>query len=307
VRLYDRAYAAEIVAVRAQAGQRQKMYWPVVAFDVAGVTREVVANSGSNSLLANVPGTKLTVFADPATPENILLARDWWMLCVVALFLVGCGAPFIAMGLEDLRFNMRTAMMALVGLGVLAYMAFPIAKPFFDGSDALAKAREAFRAKKASRHELANMSERDIAEALATQRRQARLSAPLIGVVGAAILGVGVYWYQNDNTFIAAALAAEGTVLRNEVDTGGETSMYHAVVEFTDAAGNVVTHRDTTGQSNPSFEPGDKVTMLYAREDSSRAMIDRGRWNLLWPILVMAAGALLIAAAIRTNALAGRT
>ena len=306
VRLYDSAYAAEIVAVRAQAGSRQKMYWPVVAFDVAGVRREVAANSGSNSLFGNVPGTKLTVFADPASPENVLLARDWWMLCVVALFLVGCGIPFIAMGLADLRFNMRTVMVALVGLGVLAYMAFPYVKPFFDGGDALAKAREAFRAKQACRHELATMSESEIAEALATQRRQARFSAPLIGLIGAAFLGAGVYWYQNDDAFIASALVAEGTVLRNEVDAGGETPMYHAVVEFTDAAGNTATHRDATGHSDPAFEPGEKVTVLYAPTDSNRAMIDRGRWNLLWPVLVVAAGLLLIAAGVHAHALARR-
>jgi hypothetical protein len=305
VRLYGRVYAAEIVAVRAQAEQKQKMYWPVVAFDAAGVRREIAANSGSNSLLANAPGTKLTVIADPATPDSVLLARDWWVLCVVAVFCAGCGAPFIAMGLEHLRFNMRTVMVALVGFGVIASMAVPIVRPFFDGSgDMLAKARQAFRAKQAGRRELATMSEREIAEALATQRRQARIAAPLIVLVGAVSLGGGVYWYQNDSAFIASAVSAQGTVLRNDVDTGGETPMYHAVVEFTDAGGNVVTHRDTTGHSDPSFEPGEKVTVLYAPTDSNRAMIDRGRWNLLWPMLVVAAGLLLIAAGVRTHTLA---
>jgi hypothetical protein len=113
--------------------------------------------------------------------------------------------------------------------------------------------------------------------------------------VGAAMLIAGCFWYQSTMTFVASALTAEGVVLRNEEsDSSDSAPSYHAVVAFTDQSGRRITYRDSIGSSPPMYSTGDKVRVLYAPADSSSAMIDRGMWDWLVPLLIGGAGALML-------------
>jgi hypothetical protein len=64
---------------------------------------------------------------------------------------------------------------------------------------------------------------------------------------------------------------------------------------FTSESGNAVRFRDHTGSNPPSYRIGDRVLVLYLAHDSQSAMIDRGVWNWVAPVLVVLVGTLLIA------------
>lgn len=296
-----RCYDGEIVAVRAET--KRQMFWPVIAYaDAQGARHEANANSGSNSIIANMPGRKVAVLVSHTLNDAVMLVRDWWMLLAVAGFLVACAVPFLYAGMSDLRFNTPTALVAAAAAASMTWK-FVNALRKATGNASFQAAREAFLARRKAQAGMARLCAADIEAVAATERKQNTASAPLTAFVGAALLLSGAYWYQSDSAFAASASAAEGTVIGNEVKADSEgTLLNHAVVRFTDAAGNVVEHRDRTGTSPALYRQGDKVTILYAPTDSARAMIDHGVWSKLWPTLVILAGAALLAFGIRSYA-----
>lgn len=296
-----RRYDGEIVAVRAEA--KREMFWPVIAYaDGQGARHEANANSGSNSIIANMPGRKVAVLVSRTLNDAVMLMRDWWMLLAVAAFMIACGVPFLYAGMSDLNFNTPTALVAVAAAAAMTWK-FVNALRTATGNASRQAARDAFLTRRKAQAEMARLSIADIEAVAASQRKQNTSSAPLIALVGAAFLLSGVYWYQSDSAFAASASAAEGTVIGSEVKADSEgTLLHHAIVRFTDAAGNVVEHRDRTGTSPALYRQGDKVTILYAPADPARAMIDHGVWNKLWPTLVMLVGAALLAFGARTYA-----
>jgi len=298
VRATERAYTGQIVGVRTE-GPGRNMYWPLVAYtDGQGVRHEALANSGSSLIGANAPGKKVTVFADPAAPDALMIARDWWLLLALGLFLLAVGSPFIAAGLEALHFNFRTALVALALAGYVGFKLFRLVHPFLDARKAggWTAAREAFMAKVAQRQALQPLAAADIAALGAKQSKQAAAVLPVLVVVGAAILIGGGIWFERQRTFLNHAIAAAGTVLRNEASDGADgDETYHAVVAFTDRNGRAVTYRDSLGTSPPWFSTGDKVKIFYLPEDPARAEIDRGIWNWLVSLLIAAFGGALLA------------
>ncbi len=298
VRATETAYTGQIVSVRTE-GPGKNMYWPVVAYtDAQGTRHEALANSGSSLIGGNVPGKKVTVFAAPSAPDALMIARDWWLLFALGLFLLAVGSPFIAAGFESLHFNFRTGLVALAFAGYVGFKLFRLVHPILDARKAggWSAVREAFTAKIAQRQTMQPVSDAELATVGGTQSKQFAAMLPLLLVVGAALLIGGGYWFEHQSAFLASALSADGVVLRNEESESSDGKpSYHAVVAFTDRAGHGVTHRDAVGTEPPSFSTGDKVRVYYSAGDSSRAEIDRGIWNLLVPLLIAAFGGLLLA------------
>jgi hypothetical protein len=297
VRATERAYTGQIVSMRTE-GPGKNMYWPVVAYtDGQGQRHEALANSGSSLIGGNVPGRKVTVFAAPSAPDALMIARDLWILLALGLFLLAVGSPFIAVGFEMLHFNFRTALVALALAGYVGFKLFRLVHPFLDARKAggWTAARDAFMARAAQRQAMQPVSAAEIAALGATQSKQFAAALPLLVIVGAALLIGGGFWYERQSAFLSTAIAADGVVLRNEAsdDSDGKIT-YHAVVSFTDSTERRVTFHDGVGTSPPSFSTGDKVRVLYLRQDASRAEIDRGMWNWLVPLLIAGFGGLLL-------------
>ncbi|MBI1210329.1 MAG: DUF3592 domain-containing protein [Alphaproteobacteria bacterium] len=300
VRIAERQYQAQIVGVRTDK-PGSKMYWPLVAYtDTSGTRREVVANSGSSRIVGHTPGTKVTIFAAPSAPDAVMLEGDWWIVFVFGAIFAALGAPFLGLGFSMLHWTSGTA---LVVLALAAYGAWKLRGlvPLLVSArqNGFAETRKAFLTRRKDRSHPVALSAKQIDAAVAAQTKQLSYARPLLMAVGAALMIGGGFWLQSTAAFVAKALEAEGTVLRNEEsDTSDASPSYHAVVAFTDQSGRKVVYRDTIGSSPPMYATGDKVKVLYSPAESSSAMIDRGIWKWLVPLVIVAAGLLFFTAGV---------
>ena len=297
VRVTERAYQGQIIGVRTDA-PGQKMYWPLVAYsDERGVRHEVVANSGSSALAGAARGTTVTIFADRTDPASVMLQRDWWILLVLGLFLAAVGAPFIAAGAATLHWTRGTALVLLACAVWGGWKLYNLAPAILAArKNGWAETRKAFMERHSRARHTVAVSDDEISAVLAAETQQTKYALPLLMLFGAGLLIGGALWLRSSEAFIETALAADGVVLRNEEsDSSDDTPSYHAVVEFTDRAGNRIAYTDSVGSSPPMYSTGDKVRVFYAPDKSSNAMIDRGFWNWLVPLAVALAGAGLLA------------
>ena len=298
VRFSERVYQAQIVGVRTNA-PGEKMYWPLIAYtDESGKRHEVTANGGSSLLGSAKPGTKVEIYAGAGDPTSVMLRRDWWVLVTVGLILLGAGSPFIAVGASTLHWTRATA---LVILSLAAYGAWKLYGfwPTFAEArkNGWAATRKAFLERRKDNQHTVIVTDAEIGAITAREAKQQVWAKPIVLAVGVALLIGGGFWLQSTRDFMAKALSADGTVLRNEEsDSSDDSPSYHAVIDFTDQSGRTITYTDSVGSSPPMYSTGDKVTVLYDPLDSASAMIDRGIWNWLVPLLIAALGALLAGA-----------
>ncbi len=301
VRLRERSYRGEIVADRKE-GSGQAMYWPVVAYsDEHGQRHEAVANSRSSLLSGQVPGTRVTLFADPAKPDSPMLARDWWLLSAAGAIVLAVGYPFIHLGLKGLHFNWTTA---LVAAGISVYLAariFRFVHPLLDARKSWklnAAPYVSLRDKQEQRQNLPIVTDNEIAAAKLAHAKWISSARPVAMVLGLALFAGGGFWFAHQISFLHAAVTTLGEVVRNDTTQDNGSYSYHAVVLFTDRDGRRILYRDPVGTSPPWYGEGDRVKVLYLAREPSRIMLDRGVWNWLVSVLVASAGALLFAAGL---------
>jgi len=296
VRVRESVYQGEVVAVRKDGCNE---YWPVLAYtDTKGARHEALANSGSSQISGRVPGTRVRLLANPASPDSPMMLRDWWGLVVIGVFPLGVGYPFIHAGLRDLHFDWITIG---VGAAIAAWIAqklFRFVHPLLDArkSGAAMLAQRAFmQAKQQSREALPLVSAGDVATVQATQSRQMASARPYLTAIGLALFLGGGFWLAHQSIFLSQAVSAPGVVIRNDVSEGGGNSSdsFHAVVRFTGEDGRTVLYRDSVGTSPPWYREGDRVGVLYLPNKPSRIMIDRGVWNWLVQLALVVLGALL--------------
>ncbi|MCL2743070.1 MAG: DUF3592 domain-containing protein [Planctomycetaceae bacterium] len=87
---------------------------------------------------------------------------------------------------------------------------------------------------------------------------------------------IGVMWRQRIRDFIQLAEQVEGTVVELVESRGGKGGRptYAPVVEYTDHFGQRREHRAKIGASWQRFSVGDKVQILYERNDPDSTKIN---------------------------------
>lgn len=111
--------------------------------------------------------------------------------------------------------------------------------------------------------------------------------------IGSLIAVAGVIWLVKTATFVTRASKAPGTVVemeRNASSEGGST--YHPIFTFADASGIIHTQRTSSGSSSYTFEPGEKVTVLYDITAPKNSKIDSFQTVWLGPLLITGFGLL---------------
>jgi len=104
--------------------------------------------------------------------------------------------------------------------------------------------------------------------------------------MGGLIVVVGLIWLVKTAGFVMHAAKAPGTVIameRNTSSKGGST--YTPIFIFPDASGVVHTQRASFGSSSYTFEPGEKVTVLYDVSAPKRSEIDSFQTVWLGPLI----------------------
>jgi hypothetical protein len=117
--------------------------------------------------------------------------------------------------------------------------------------------------------------------------------------VGGLITIAGLIWLTRTGWFTLHASKAPGLVIAmerhdsNDPETGLPLRpTFHPVFTFTDSAGTVHTQCASVGSSSYTFEPGEKVTILYDPSTPENSMIDSFQAMWVAPLWITGFGLL---------------
>jgi hypothetical protein len=109
--------------------------------------------------------------------------------------------------------------------------------------------------------------------------------------IGSVVAIVGLIWLSKTAAFVSKASKASGTVIEMEHSTSSEGgSMYSPVYTFADASGIIHTQHSSSASSSYTFEPGEKVIVLYDSAAPKNSEIDTFRQVWLGPLFVTGFG-----------------
>jgi hypothetical protein len=120
--------------------------------------------------------------------------------------------------------------------------------------------------------------------------------APLLLLIGLSLFGAAIFLSRSVLQLESSGLRAAGIVESLQTSpyaTAG--SAYYPLVRFSTENGAMIRFRDNSGSNPPAYHRGEKVTVKYRAARPDDAMIDRGAWNWLPPLLTLAIGAFLSA------------
>jgi hypothetical protein len=111
--------------------------------------------------------------------------------------------------------------------------------------------------------------------------------------LGSLIAIAGLIWLVRTVAFVATATKAPGTVIEVERTTSSKgASIYHPIFTFSDASGIMHTQRTFVGSSTYTFEPGNKVAVLYIASEPTRSEIDSFQTIWIGPLICTGFGLL---------------
>jgi Protein of unknown function (DUF3592) len=285
-----RRYRGEVLGLR----QDGNVLWPVIAYtDEDGERHEALGTTGSSTIPA-VPGMPVDIMVKPGQPDRCTSAGFGWIELAGVAFLVP-GILLARSGLKDFPVNWLSILVTLALVGYLGARIFRGLHPLLaamKGTDWRQESEQAAR----ERQQWPLLPASEIAARVTTQDRNARRALPWVFVIGLALIAGGAWWGQHRTIFMATAAVADGRVVGGEWSGGSGSSSptYHAIIRFSDAGGRSITYRDDIGTNPPSFRIGETVRIYYDPERPENALIDRGLWNWLLPLLVALGGVLLL-------------
>jgi hypothetical protein len=121
----------------------------------------------------------------------------------------------------------------------------------------------------------------------------ARCFAGFFILIGSLTAFAGLVWTFRTALFVARAAKATGTVIEMERSMSSEGgSTFHPVFTFADSSGIIHTQRVLLGSSTYTFEPGEKITVLYDRDIPKHSNIDSFKTVWLAPVFITTFGLL---------------
>lgn len=119
------------------------------------------------------------------------------------------------------------------------------------------------------------------------------LAGLFVVLMGLLFLGGAAWSAKNTYTLVTEGVHADGTVTdvietweteRRKGEPDRTVLKFRYMVEFRDGMGNRVEFKDSIVDSTRSHEKGDKVPVLYLRDDAAdSATIDHGAMNWILP------------------------
>jgi len=102
--------------------------------------------------------------------------------------------------------------------------------------------------------------------------------------------GIAFVWWQHNQNFAQNAERVEGFVVEVRENRNRDGIMYSPVIEFTDYLGQQQKFHSKASSSTQQYFVGDKVEVLYDRDNPGTAMIDNW-WELnLLPLVLVVPG-----------------
>lgn len=334
---------AKIVGVReASSKNGASMYYPVVEYfsRELGETIQAETDVGSSSLKGKDPGTSVVIYAMPGKPHKVSIEGKLLLIIGSILMIPGFIMGYIAV--TEYSFSIWSVLLPMALVGVLAMKIVPKAmkaggfgraqaskyalsneadgaespeKPGITGlkdiGSSLLAGAEQKRSNKEKKGEM--LDEAAFARKKRDRAKQTRKFAPLGGLVGIVLLGVGIWLTQDLMHMLEVGKRTQGEVVRLEESyssssSGGSSYTYYPIVEYViEETGKTFEFKDSIGSNPPAYDRGEAVTVLYDPDNpQSEVMIDRGIWNWLAPGLCTGFGVLILLISINSWAGARR-
>jgi uncharacterized protein DUF3592 len=128
----------------------------------------------------------------------------------------------------------------------------------------------------------------------AAQWHTNKYTLPFVALFALLLTGLGIYESVSILRLETSGLRAEGVVVRLDAEESDNSYTYYPVVRARLPDGSSLEFKDSIGSNPSSYRVNDKVRVLYLPASPHRPIIDRGLWNGLIPLLLLAGGAFLI-------------
>jgi Protein of unknown function (DUF3592) len=270
----------------------------------AGQSFEATSSIGSSGTKGRDAGRSVQLLMFPDQPEQVSEASS---------ALAGIiGAVFVLVGIWPLQAALASGRVPPITWFVLAIILAYVSRKLVGKIIPATQRQSPTQWKQARREkrraELAAIPIRPIEEILSSpearerrikDRRSFRVIAPVAMIAGIAALAFSVHLAREESQRQSVGQRATGRVIALHEQSGTGNSTYYPVVRF-QAGADTVDFKDRVGTNPPSRRVGEAVTVLY-RMDSPRdtAVIDRGMWNWLPPVLLAAFAGVLLFAGMR--------
>lgn len=286
----------------------------------SGETLEATSLEGSSSVRGKETGRMVPLWVIPEKPNEVQEAGNH-VFTVVGVLLLGAGVALFWVGVTAWRTGPMTwvvASLAIVHLlqkvrGIIAPK--DKALPRSGWRELLAQVRDA-RAQARNAQPVQRLEELtalpEYRDKEIRQRAQLRRLAPFLLLAGLGCLALGVHQSKGLLRLESSGMRAPGVVSSFSTSRSGNSVTYYPVVTYTNGADQRVVFKDHTGTNPPLYRVGEAITVLYLPEETASAIIDRGLWNWLPPVILYLLGAGLSALALallrgRSEALAPAT
>lgn len=122
-------------------------------------------------------------------------------------------------------------------------------------------------------------------------------------VAAAMTFAFGVYVAQRSVVLSQYGVVAQGEIVAIERRVNNSTSSssqdsFHPVIEFADSQNNLQRFESDVSIEPDEVFPGEKVEVLYHREDPDNAVVNSWQGLWLWPILCLIISAALVLTAM---------
>ncbi|HYD18398.1 MAG TPA: DUF3592 domain-containing protein [Patescibacteria group bacterium] len=270
-----------IIGVRSNG----RTYRPVFSYSLDGNMHEATSDTGSSSLKGKETGRVMQIYVrrrdlSVARPAKGML----WPVLGAAFF--APGAWLVHRAFNDYEVNGYTwatlAVLAIMSVNKFRSIMIPKSQRLSAETWRLQRRQAVLSEPLMTAEEIEN------SPAMQKQLRQARkhaaVAGPLMILLGAAALAGAFYFGSTTLSLMNEGVTAPGEVIQLAYESTGKSSGYHAIIRFRDEAGADHTFRDSFGANPALYEEGEKVTVMYRKDDpQNSAALDRGIFNWLVP------------------------
>jgi hypothetical protein len=116
-------------------------------------------------------------------------------------------------------------------------------------------------------------------------------------VAGAGFLFFGFHELSNGMELVRSGLKTEGMVVGLERSGLGKKSTYMPEIEFITDTGQTVTCTYSLGSNPPAYSVGQRVNIIYSKDDPENFIID-SNLSFVFPLILILAGVLFVLCAI---------
>jgi hypothetical protein len=273
-----------------------RFLYAVAEYSGADGRRRYVESSVGSSAPTHSVGDRVALRVSPTEPGRAAFQSHLTLIVGLVMLLMGLGCIVLFR-----RIFQWTAFSLVAAAAISLTMAFKL-KSLMRKEPLTVEAWQALKAKTLrpklfddeSKKQITWADPAGIAAATAGVEKSRRVAVPLLFVFGLGFLLLSRYLYVNTARFLEKADHADGVVVDLKQVDSRDSTTWAPVIEFVDPSGGRRRFVERMSSNPPSYYAGERVDVLFNRENPRDARIDRGRGNQWVAILVGSMGGLFL-------------